>query len=407
MSGTEQGKRQVIVIALVTACCLLGDSMLYVVLPIYWQEAGLTSLWEVGGLLSVNRLVRIPMGPLIGRWLQRIEGRAALLIAVSLACVTTFSYGFQGFWLWLAMRSLWGISWTILRIGGLSLIVSASVPENRGEMMGLYNGLYRLGSLGGMLAGAFLATMFDLQTASFLFAACTAPALLLVGCYLPRTFSAGEEVVHTGAGVSSLVWKKGCLLLTLISGFLLTMAYQGVFTSPLSRLFEERPSMPVIGGWLISAAVMSSWFQAVRWGWEPWAAPLCGRLADRCGKKPLSLGAMLAAAGLFAFLCAPVPFSLWLCMLLAVQLTATMLTTLIDTWAAEEASRQPNHMAVMTLYTVLSDAGAAAGPMLAFWVDEHFGLSIVYGGMGVVLLLLALAWIPVAEARPVRHRRSL
>lgn len=45
-----QGNRQqpVTVIAIVTALCLLGDSMLYIVLPIYWKEAGLTALWEVG-----------------------------------------------------------------------------------------------------------------------------------------------------------------------------------------------------------------------------------------------------------------------------------------------------------------------------------------------------------------------
>ena len=407
MDGSAQGKRQVVMIACVTACCLLGDSMLYVVLPIYWREAGLTSLWEVGVLLSVNRLVRIPLGPLIGRWLQRMEGRTALLIAAALACVTTLSYGFQGFWLWLAMRCLWGISWTILRIGGLSLVVSASVPSNRGELMGIYNGLYRLGSLGGMLAGAFLATVYDLQTASFVFAACTVPALVLIGWHLPRSFAAQEEVGHAGAGMHPFVWKSGHVRLTLMSGFLLALAYQGVFASTLSRLFEERPSMPMVGGWIISTAVMASWFQAVRWGWEPWAAPLCGRLADRCGKKPLFLGAMLAAAGLFAFLYAPVPFAVWICMLLAVQLTATMLTTLMDTWAAEEASRQPNHMGMMTLYTVVSDAGAAAGPLIAFWLDGQFGLSVVYGGMGGVLLLLALFWIPVVEARPFRHRNTL
>jgi MFS family permease len=312
-----------------------------------------------------------------------------------------------GFWLWLAMRCLWGISWTILRIGGLSLVVSASVPSNRGELMGIYNGLYRLGSLGGMLAGAFLATVYDLQTASFVFAACTVPALVLIGWHLPRSFAAQEEVGQAGEGMHPFVWKSGHVRLTLMSGFLLALAYQGVFASTLSRLFAERPSMPMVGGWIISTAVMASWFQAVRWGWEPWAAPLCGRLADRCGKKPLFLGAMLASAGLFAFLYAPVPFPVWICMLLAVQLTATLLTTLMDTWAAEEASRQPNHMGMMTLYTVVSDAGAAAGPLIAFWLDGQFGLSVVYGGMGGVLLLLALFWIPVFEARPFRHRNTL
>lgn len=44
-----------IVLGLVTALCILGDSMLYIVLPIYWREGGIASLWEVGLILSVNR----------------------------------------------------------------------------------------------------------------------------------------------------------------------------------------------------------------------------------------------------------------------------------------------------------------------------------------------------------------
>lgn len=142
------GKTQVVAVALVTALCMLGDSMLYVVLPLYWREAGLGSLWEVGVLLSVNRFIRVPFGPLVGKWYERTGGRAGLVLAVVLAFVTTLSYGFQGFWLWLVMRSLWGFAWTFLRLGAYSLIVSVADGHNRGQMMGLYNGLYRLGSLG-------------------------------------------------------------------------------------------------------------------------------------------------------------------------------------------------------------------------------------------------------------------
>lgn len=402
MDGSNRGRRQVIAVALVTACCLLGDSMLYVVLPIYWREAGLTSLWEVGILLSVNRLVRIPLGPFVGMWLQRTEGRAGLLIAAALACVTTFSYGLQGFWLWLAMRCLWGIAWTILRISGFSLVVSASTPHNRGELMGLFNGLYRLGSLGGMLVGALLVARYDLQVASLVFAVCALPAFLLICMYIPRSFIRKETGDHPGSGLRTSLWKNGSVRLTLVSGLLLALSYQGVFASTVSRLFEERQPVVLVGGLMIGAAVMASVLQGVRWGWEPWAAPQCGRLADRYGKKRLLLGTLLVAAWLFALLHAPVSFAGWMCMLLAVQMTATILTTVMDTWAADEAARQTNSAEMMTIYTVVGDVGAALGPLIAFWMDGRFGLPVVYAGMAVMLLLLALAWIRVPETRPVR-----
>ncbi|WP_230077412.1 MFS transporter [Brevibacillus sedimenti] len=168
----KHGKTQVMALALVTAMCVLGDSVLYVALPLYWREAGLDALWQVGVLLSVNRLVRVPLGPLIGKWYERTGGRSGLAIAVFLAFVTTASYGFQGFWLWLLMRCLWGAAWTFLRLGAYSLIVSVSDDGNRGHFMGLYNGLFRLGSLVGMLAGPLLVAWVGLRTTSFLLAGC-------------------------------------------------------------------------------------------------------------------------------------------------------------------------------------------------------------------------------------------
>ena len=61
------GKAYVIVVSLITAACLFGDSMLYIVLPVHYQDAGLSSLWEVGIILSMNRLIRLPLNPLVGR----------------------------------------------------------------------------------------------------------------------------------------------------------------------------------------------------------------------------------------------------------------------------------------------------------------------------------------------------
>ena len=66
-TDVAKNKRHISVFALVTALRLMGDSMLYTMLPVYFQQAGLTSLWEVGVVLSVNRLVRLPLNPFIGR----------------------------------------------------------------------------------------------------------------------------------------------------------------------------------------------------------------------------------------------------------------------------------------------------------------------------------------------------
>lgn len=381
--------------------------MLYVVLPIYWREIGLMSLFEVGILLSVNRLVRIPLGPLIGKWYERSGVRTGLIIAVMLTLATTAGYALQGFWIWLVLRCLWGIAWTFLRLGAYTLIISVSTEHNRGQLMGMYNGLHRLGSLGGMVAGALLVAQFGMQATSLLFAALVLPALALIFVYIRQVNPSEAVVSFAPLAVKTPLWKKGSVLVTLMSGLLLAMAYQGVFASTLSRLIELRQPVTVVGGIVIGAAVMASIFQGARWGWEPWAAPWFGRLSDAYGRKPLLVGTMFAAGLLFGLLHTPISFAWWVLMLLGIQLTATILTTLMDTWAADEASRQSNSTAMMTMYSVVTDMGAALGPLLAYWMDGSFGLDLMYGGIALVMLLMGMVWLRVREAKAISVSNAL
>ncbi|EJL21738.1 MFS transporter, partial [Brevibacillus sp. BC25] len=221
------GKTQVVAVALITALCMIGDSMLYVVLPLCWKEAGLTSLWEVGLLLAVNRFIRVPLGPLVGKWYERSGGRTGLIVAVVLAFLTTLSYSLEGFWLWLLMRCLWGVAWTFLRLGAFSLIVTVSEGHNRGQLMGLYNGLYRLGSLCGMLVGALLASWFGLSVASIALAVPTLFAFILVFRYIRPSFTSQlpTDVKHMDTG--KRLWSQAQVLLTLKTALLVTMVYQG------------------------------------------------------------------------------------------------------------------------------------------------------------------------------------
>jgi len=399
-------KKQVVAVALVTALCLLGDSMLYIVLPIYWQEAGLTSLIEVGILLSANRLVRIPLGPLIGKWYENAGVRTGLVIAVILALVTTAGYALQGFWIWLIVRCVWGIAWTFLRLGAYTLIISVSQEQNRGQLMGMYNGLYRLGSLGGMVAGALLVGAIGLQVTSLLFAGLVLPALILIFVYIHPQNSQEKSRVHGQTKSNTSLWRKEGVLVALLTGLLIAMVYQGVFTSTLSRLIELRQPLTTIGEIVIGAAVMASIFQGVRWGWEPWAAPWFGRLSDVYGRKPMLVATMLIAAILFGSISAPVSFFWFMLVLLGIQWTATVLTTLTDTWAADVAARQTNSTVMMTHYSVVTDVGAAMGPLLAFWLDERFGLGLLYLGVALVMLVLALTWLRIREVRTPAVRRD-
>lgn len=103
--------RPIVIIALVTAACLVGDSMLYVVLPTHWQDMGLSSLWQIGIILSVNRLIRLPLNPLVSYLYRKISARNGILIALSLAVITTAGYGIvNNFYIFILLRCLWGFA---------------------------------------------------------------------------------------------------------------------------------------------------------------------------------------------------------------------------------------------------------------------------------------------------------
>ncbi|WP_145022826.1 MFS transporter [Paenibacillus sp. Y412MC10] len=149
-SNDEHRHYQIRVVAIVTALSLLGDSMLYIALPIFWREAGLNSLWQVVFLLSINRFIRLPANPLVGRLYQKVSLRTGLIIAIIIGSLTTIGYGVVTSFLgWIILRCLWGIAWSFFRIGGLTTVVHLSRDEGQGKAMGIYNGLYRTGSLVG------------------------------------------------------------------------------------------------------------------------------------------------------------------------------------------------------------------------------------------------------------------
>lgn len=269
MAEKERASRQVIVISLITAACLIGDSMLYIVLPICFAQAGLSSLWEVGIILSVNRLVRLPLNPMVG-WLYRhISDRTGIFIATVLATITTFSYAFaDGFAVWLLLRCLWGIAWTLLRLGGFYCILNVSSDDNRGYFMGLYNGLYRIGSLAGMLLGGIFADWLGFSVTCMLFGACTAATIVLGFICVPRGNSGVP--VGTQAEERSLtwLWKDGTVLWVMATGLVVALIYQGLYASTLSELIRIHfgSSVTLLGGVAVGAATLGGVLQAIRWG---------------------------------------------------------------------------------------------------------------------------------------------
>jgi MFS family permease len=389
---TAPNRKPVIVIALLTAACLLGDSMLYVVLPVHWQEVGLASLWEVGILLSVNRLVRLPLNPLVGWLYGKMSSRTGVLFAGMLATATTLSYAVcKGFILWLILRCVWGIAWTFLRLGAYFTILEVAGDSNRGYYMGMYNGLYRLGSLGGMLIGGYLADRFGINITAIFFGAVTFLAIpftfRLIPAAAPQVRAENQSVELAALANASVLW-------TLVTGLAIALIYQGAFTATLSYLIQTHNSSTIrIAGAAVGAASLAGVLQALRWGWEPWLAPWFGRMSDgRLGRRSILIITFATAAVFFLLVPLQLPLGLWLVLILAILLTATILTTVIDAIACDVAACF-SQKTFMTAYSLAIDIGAAVGPLLSFALNDSSGPYAIYWVIAVILSILAVKWL--------------
>ncbi|MCL1702606.1 MFS transporter [Lysinibacillus sp. Bpr_S20] len=394
---SHKHKQSIIAIALITAICLAGDSMLYIVLPTHWRSVGLTSLVQVGIILSINRFVRLPLNPLIGYIYKKISFRNLILFAVLLSGLTTLSYGFiKEYPLWILMRAIWGLSWSLFKLGGYLLVLQYSTNSNRGNLMGTYNGLYRLGSLFGMLLGGFLADLFGIKLIALILGSMVFLSIPLVFKYLPKTL----QMEHDNKPLTQtrFTWLKPLqnkmFLKILVTAFLLSMLLDGMLTATLSHIIEEKFTNHIhLFGFIVGAATLSGGMQALRWGITPFLTPKIGDIFDRAKQKNMVLVLCLVSAAIFLFL---IPLSLklvlWLPILLVHLLVASVITTVLDGVATDYASKMTNRLLLMTTYTIILDLGAALGPIAGYCLEQQIGLYNLFWLASTTCLILMILW---------------
>jgi MFS family permease len=385
--------KRVIGIALLTALAILGDMLLTIVLPIRWKEFGLTALWQIGVIFSVNRIVRLPLNPLIGLFYKKFQLRTGLTIAIILAFITTFSYGIlHDFWLLVVMRAIWGIAWGFLRLGGFLTVMEVSTKDNRGKLIGMYNGLWGLGGLVGMLGAGILVDQTTVFFVATLFACCALFSFPMIYWFVPKKQKEEEtkEVVESSKGFhfSRYIW------MVLITGATMGFIVFGSFTTTLSPLIERVFSDKVtLLGITIGAASIAGIIQALRWGWDPFLAQYIGRKLDASKNQINFLYLALITGGVLNILLGFAHSIILLIFLLLIfQFISTLFVTTTDTLATNAASQSKQSINIITAHTVVVDIGASLGPLFAFMLVEFYSITAVYIMASFVMLALACSW---------------
>ena len=278
----EAGWLAIIGSSSIMSFALLGDALLYAVLPAYAESFGLTLPW-VGVMLSANRIVRVFAYGAIAKLTHTLGVRQMCIAAAITATLSTALYGIvQGPTLMLAARILWGLTYATLVLVCLSYAIEAR--ERAGTRVGVSQAIQRTGPVFALFSGAWLVSYVGPNTVFLILAIPTALAIPLA-LTLPRSIKPNTKYSNP----VSFTRPKPIDVLFFLQGY----GVDGVFAVSITLIFARDTSLSnaVMGGGALLA--MRHFGEAI-------GAPLFGWIADRFGAPRIFfIAAVLTMLGFF------------------------------------------------------------------------------------------------------------
>lgn len=404
----------------VVALAIMGDSLLYAILPLSAGELGIGP-FQVGLLLSANRLIRLLSNTWLGMLFVRIGPYRAFLYSSILGVLSTATYGLGwGFVVFLTARMAWGISWSGLRQGNYQSIWVGRKTD-AGRLMGMMWGVVRGGSAVSAVLGGFLFDQFGFTPTVWTIAAISVLAVpIAAGLTWPASASPSSKRAETGGpahrpggsetgtkktlrGKSNILqnWEMALtdplqrsILLVGFSKLLfnsLLIATASVF---LADRFGGRSGGVLLG---LEVGALSGIVLGTRWFSDLFLGAAMGALADWVGRIRLTI-ALVAALCLLLALMLMVSTTLSIVALLAVLVISTGVNVVLDAYANQAALETPQPQLFVGAYATASDLGSAVGPLVAFSLVYAVGFAPFYG-VGAIIFVLALLHLAILDGR--------
>ncbi|NOZ49449.1 MAG: MFS transporter [Chloroflexi bacterium] len=395
--------RLILPLGFAVAMSLFGDLTLYAVLVTQLDVVGL-SLAAVGVMLGINRLIRIPGNPLTGVLLDRFGRRRLFILGMTLGVISTAGYALvYGFWPFLTMRLLWGTAWTLINVGGMTMMLDISTAANRGRLLGTYNTWVLAGLAAGPLVGGFLVGKYGFRPALLICSALTAIGWLVALLALPETLPEQHRQGRENKGRRQnlhqalqqwflriqTLWQSQRTLVTVALLFMLVMfSGEGIVFSTISLLLQRRfgDSMYLIG-MSVAVASMSGVLLGLRSFLAGATGPLAGHLSDtHFGRWPVVITSLVI--GIIGFITLGLATSPLL-ILIGVAVGAISSGMAMATLGAlvGDLSPEGKQGSVMGAYASMGDIGSATGPFLVFALVTVIDLRWVYFFCAALFLL--------------------
>ena len=390
MDDNQNSLVNVVRAAMVVSFSNLGDSLLYVALPLVYASFGL-SLVQVGILLSANRLVRFISNTIAGYVYGVKPLKWVLVTSIIAALFINLSYGYIGGFLpFLVMRLLWGITWSFLRLGGYLSVVSFSDELSRGRYMGIYTSISSVGFLSGGLVGGILLDSWGFTSANLLLAFGTFLVIPIAFSLTDRRVESHQESVHR---LNFRTLFGNSELFSIGVGVMLTRLFLGsLISSTLSLYLIEVLGSEGISflGWDVGIASLTGFLLSFRIFSKFLLGPVIGTLSDKFGGQRTTF--ILFVSGSASLLLLALSQSL------GVITIAVILSYLSDAGLGVVLASQVSDMVktgdadskfTLSAFTNWIDIGSSLGPLVIFSLISQISFYSIFVSASAVLLMYA------------------
>ena len=359
--------------ALALGISLTGDALLYLLLPMYAAQFGVT-LAEIGVLLAANRLIRLLGYGWVVHFYATHGARLTCSLAVLFAAICALGYALcTGFWVLLGLRLVWGMAFAALNLS--TQVLATAQAEGAHRRSGLARKYIAWGPVLALPSGALLCySGVQPQWVFGLLALVILSGLWMTGRLptQPQQLASRRRRLTRPNPLDIWSFLEGLILDGL---FIVGLTYLGNVALPGQ------------------AVVVTGLLLALRYLGEILLSPLGGRLAGEYGaERLLVLLSLLTSLALIGFGAG----WLWSCATLILVLRSLQLPLLAPLVA--QRTPGPERVRALASRETWRDLGAGTGPVLAGLLLPELNPLLVYG---LPALALAAAAIACVAERPV------
>ncbi len=352
--------------ASVMSLAIIGDALIYVVLPVNAAVFGITIFW-VGVLLAANRIIRIfTLGP-IALFAQRTSPRNLAIVGAVVSTISTLIYGLgEGPIILLVGRLLWGLSFATLTLVIFSYAVSDRTKA--GTNMGWSRAIHSIGPSLVLLIGPWAAIEMGPKNIFICLG-------IITGLSLPIAFLLPREGRKIRPKKNRWFPKPQKFDLFLL---VIGLTVDGIFAIGITLTIAQTNS---VGTAMITGGVLIG----LRRVMEAILSPVGGILGDHFGSDRLLLLSSVVLVIGFAVLAAGLAFLGGTLVVVARALIAVL-------WPAEIARRTQEDETIHRLAVgqTWRDVGAAAGPLMLGTIVSVVSLSNIYWFTTIIVLISIL-----------------